>query len=470
MKKFFQSFVFLPLIVASAISFVLYQLNSKAPIEHEKRTYPVKAVNVITAKKRPFRARAMAFGNVEPSTILKAKSELSGKISYLHPQLKKGASLKKGTIVLRIEPTTFKLSLKQNAAGLIGSQSSLEQLKTEEQNTKRSLYLALKNLKVGMKEFERIKTIWNKRLIARSTLDKEEQKVLSLRQQVQDIKGKVASYKSRKDAIRAQINQSKTQMDQSKETLGKTAIRLPFDARIGTVSIEKGEFISTGSVLFEALGLQTIEITAQLPTRQFRPLLSGFSGSAQPSLNLNNPSSLQRLLSKINLEARVRLVGDLSESTVWKGKLVRLSESIDPLRDTIGVIIEVNRPYEGIIPGKRPPLLKGMYTSVELLSPAIARFIVPRKAIHQGRVYIATADNKLAIRTVTPLFLQGSLVVLSEQSSDIKAGEKIIINDVIPVMEGMPLKVIIDTEYEKILGHKALGRKVSNISAAGGNP
>jgi multidrug efflux pump subunit AcrA (membrane-fusion protein) len=453
-KRFFQNFIFLPLIIAGAVILVLDKIKSKPPVAHEVRTYPVKAVEVITVKKIPFRARAMAFGNVEPSIQLKIKSEVAGKISYIHPDLKKGASLKKGTVVLGIETTTFKLSLNQTKAGLAGSISSLAQLQSEEKSTKRALNLAQKNLNVGIKEYNRIKTIWNKRLIARSTLDKEEQKVLGLRQQVQDIRGKLASYKSRKAAIRAQINQSKTQVDQSKETLGKTAVRMPFDARIGAVFIEKGEFTPAGAVLFEALGLQTVEITAQLPIRQFRPLISGIANKG--SISLKDPKNLQRALAKMNLEARVRLVGDLNPA-LWKGKLVRLSESIDPVRDTLGLIIQVDRPYEGVIPGKRPPLLKGMYASVELFSPAKPRFIIPRKALHQGRVYIADKDNKLAIRKVKPLFLQGNLVVLADSDSDIKVGEKIIISDVIPVMEGMPLKPINTKDYQGALARKALG-------------
>ena len=466
MKKFFQSFIFLPLIIAAAVAFVVIQVKSKAPVEHIEKTYPVKAVEVITVKKLPFRARAMAFGNVEPRRMLKAKAEVSGKISYIHPDLKKGGSIKKGTVVLRIEPTSFKLSLKQNKAGLAGSRSSLAQLETEEKNTQRALTLAQKNLNVGIKEFNRIKTIWDKRLIARSTLDKEEQKVLSLRQQVQDIKGKLASYKSRKASTRAQINQSRSQVNQSKDTLGKTAVKMPFDARIGVVSIEKGEFTPAGGLLFEALGLQAIEITAQLPSRQFRPLIMGLGGANKAGINLRNPQALQGVLSKMHLEARVRLVGDLSDLSLWKGQLVRLSESIDPVRDTIGLIIEVDQPYEGIIPGERPPLLKGMYTSVELFAPAQARFILPRKALHQGRVYIATSDNKLAIRAVKPLFLQGNLVVLSNQNTGIKEGEKIIISDVIPVIEGMPLKPIANKEYQQALALKALGKKAlgKNIS------
>ncbi len=459
-KNFFKSFIFLPLILGGAIALVVMQVKSKAPIEHEEATFPVKAVEVITVKKIPFRARAMAFGNVEPATVLKAKSEVSGKISYIHPKLKKGASLKKGTVVLRIEPTSFKLSLNQSKAGLVGSQSSLAQLETEEKSTKRALNISQKNLNVGLKELHRIKTLWNKRLIARSTLDKEEQKVLSLRQQVQDIQGKLSSYKSRKAATRAQIKQSKTQVDQSKDTLGKTEVKMPFDARIGTVSIEKGEFVTAGGLLFEALGVKAIEITAQLPTKQFRPLISGMGKTSNTSLSLNNPASIQTALTKMNLEARVRLVGDSNDASIWEGQLIRLSESVDPTRDTLGLVIAVDKPYEGIIPGKRPPLLKGMYTSVELFSPAKPILVVPRKAVHQGRVYIANDKNMLEIRAVHILFLQGDMVVLDNEKDADLEGKKIIISDVIPIIEGMPLKSIAANDYETGLALKALGKSL----------
>ena len=462
MKKIFKNFIFLPLILAGAVAFVVMQVKSKPPIEHKEAKYPTKAVEVISINKIPFRARAMAFGNVEPKVVLKAKSEVSGKISYIHPDLKKGASLKKGSVVLRIEPTSFEISLNQSKAGLAGSQSSLAQLQAEEKSTKRALSIAQKNLNVGIKERNRIKTLWDKRLISRSALDQEEQKVLSLRQQVQDMKGKLASYASRKAATRAQITQSKSQVDQSKDTLGRTEVRLPFDARIGAVSVEKGEFVPAGGLLFEALGVQAVEITAQLPTKQFRPLIIGLGNPNSTSpISLSDPESLQQALRRMNLEARVRLVGDSNQAVGWDGELIRLSESVDPTRDTLGIVIEVKNPYEGIIPGKRPPLLKGMYTSVELLAPAKPTMILPRKAVHQGRVYIANKDNKLEIRAVNILFHEGDLVVLDEEKDKNLIGENIIISDVIPVIEGLPLKAIEADEYQKNLALKALGKDVA---------
>ncbi|HIO91342.1 MAG TPA: efflux RND transporter periplasmic adaptor subunit, partial [Leucothrix mucor] len=445
------------------IAFVVIQVKSKAPIEHEEATFPARTVEVITVEKMPFRARALAFGNVEPAVLLKSKSEVSGKISYRHPELKKGASIKKGTVVLRIEPTSYKFSLNQSKAGLASSQSSLKQLETEEKSTRRSLNIAQKNLNVGLKELGRIKQIWNKRLIARSALDAEEQKVLQLRAQVEEIKGKLASYTSRKAATKAQITQSRSQVNQSKDTLGRTEIRLPFDARIGTVFIEKGEFVSPGGVLFEASGTQAIEITAQLPTRQFRPLLSGLGNR---KISFSNPADFSRIVSKMKLQADVSLVNDTDKESPWQGELVRISESIDPTRDTIGLVVAVNNPYSGVIPGKRPPLLKGMYTAVEFLAPSREALVIPRKAMHQGRVYLVDpSTNKLMIKAVEISHRQGDLVIIK---SGLKQGDQLIISDVIPVIEGLPLKPILNQAYEKSLRHKA-ARTKEKISRSQGD-
>lgn len=450
MKNISQKAIILPLIVITALALVIYKVKSRSPVEHEVLQFPVRTVEFITLKKLPFRARAIAYGNVEPAVLLEAKAEVSGKISYIHPLLKKGGSLSKDTVVLRIEPTIFEFSLDQSEAGLAGSQSSLTQLEVEEKSTRRSLDIARKNLQVGITELDRLRSIREKKLIAQSVVDTEEQKVLQLRQQVEDLQGRLTSYASRKAVTKAQIKQSETRLAQSKDTLGRTEIRLPFDARIGEVSVDKGEFTTVGNILFEASGIKAVEINAQLPTRQFRPLMMG----RKLIFDMQNPADLQSALSKMQLEANVRLVGFDGNIARWQGELLRIGESIDPTRDMMDLVVTVNNPYEGIIPGKRPPLLKGMYASVEFLAPAQEMLIIPRKAMHQGRVYIAKENNQLEIRSVKVLHKQGELVIIE---SGIEEGERIIITDVIPVIEGLPLKTVLASEYQKQMAEDALG-------------
>ena len=458
MKKIFKNFIFLPLIIAAAVAFVVMQVKSKQAIEHKEVQFPVKTVEVLTVKKIPFRTRALAYGNVEPSTVLKAKSEVNGKISYIHPNLKQGGSLPKGTTVLKIETTTFEISLDSSKAGLASSQSSLKQIEVEEKSAKRSLQIAQKNLNIGLAELKRVKVLVNKRTLARNQLDIEEQKVLQLRSTVEDLQGNINTYASRKASTRAQIKQSKSQVDQSKDTLVRTEVVLPFDARIGEVSVEAGEFISAGSQLFEALGIEAIEINAQLPVKHLRPLASTMSAISEQN-SLQNLGNLQKSIANWNLDAKIRIVGG-NEKTVWDGELLRLSESVDPTRDTVGMVVSVDNPYDGVIPGQRPPLLKGMYTSVEFLSKPIDMLVIPRKALHENRVYVVSEENTLSIRPIQISYSQGQLVVIKD---GLKEGDKIITSDLVPVIEGIKLELIESDKFQKEIAALALGD--SNTSA-----
>ncbi|MBL4612464.1 MAG: hypothetical protein JKY91_01850, partial [Emcibacter sp.] len=235
----------------------------------------------------------------------------------------------------------------------------------------------------------------------------------------------------------------------------RTEISLPFDARIGTVSVEKGEYVAVSNLLFEALGIQAVEINAELPVSQFSPLITELG---KGTLNLQKPEDLTKALSKMQIGAYVSLVDDPRKSAKWTGKLLRIGESIDPIRNTLNLVVAVNNPYEGIIPGKRPPLLKGMYVAVEFYTPPHEMMVLPRKALHQGRVYVATVDNKLEIRPVRILHKQGQLVVID---SGIREGEKIIITDVIPVIEGLPLSPVVALDAEAQLAIDALGKNMS---------
>lgn len=452
MKRILKNFIFLPLIVGAAVAFVMMQMKSKEPIEHSEVEFPVKTVEVLTVKNIPFRTRAVAYGNVEPATLLKAKSEVNGKISYIHPELKQGGSLSKGTTVLRIDTTTFKISLDSSKAGLASSQSTLKQIEAEEQSAKRSVSIAQQNLKLGITEFNRVKTLVSKGTLARNQLDVEEQKVLQLRSTLQNLQGSLDTYASKKASTRAQIKQSKSQVDQSEDTLVRTEVVLPFDARIGSVSVDAGEFVSAGSQLFEALGIEAVEINAQLPVKHVRPLASSMS-PADNQGSLQNLGNLQRAVSAWNLDAKVSIVGG-DKNVIWNGKLLRIGESVDPTRDTLGMVVAVDKPYEGVIPGERPPLIKGMYTSVEFLSQPKNMLVIPRKALHENRVYVVSEESTLEIRPVQISFAQGQLLVIKE---GLKEGDKIITSDLVPVIEGIKLELIESDEYQNEIAAQAMG-------------
>ena len=437
--------------LGAAIIIAVILVKSRAPLEHVAVEMPSRSVDVILAREIPFRSRITAYGNVEPSITLNSMAELSGKISYVHPNLKAGETIPAGTLVVRIDAEDYALSLKQTEEDLKASRSSLNELDTEEKSARRSLELAQKNLEVGEAELARVRDVYQKQLVAKSALDAEEQKTIQLRQQGQELQGRIDGYASRRQSIEAQIARAEQEVQNRRTILGRTEITLPFDARIGTVSVDQDEFVSVGTPLFEASDLKGVEISAQLPIGSMRRLVSHLENRADMAQQFIQTGG--RINESLGLSARVRLVNDMPEA-VWEARVLRISESIDPTRQTLGVVVGVDNPYQKIIPGRRPPLLKGMYTAVDLYAPERPAMVIPRRAVHEGRVYLADASDRLEIRRVDIQQVQGDLVVVRD---GIAPDERVIITDLVPVIEDMPLRVNLAPGVAEYLHRRALG-------------
>jgi len=437
--------------LAAGVVVALVLVKNRAPLEHVALEMPSRVVEVVPARRIPFRTRVTAYGNVEPSITLNSTAEVSGEVSYLHPNLKAGETLPANTLVVRIDAEDYALSLRQTQEDLKGSRSSLRELEADQKSTQRSLQLAQKNLEVGEAELGRIREIYEKKLIAKSTLDAEEQKSIQLRQQLEDLQGKLNGFDSRRQSIESQIARAEQEVQNRTTILGRTEIRLPFDARIGTVSVNQNEFVTVGSALFEAIDLKGVEISAQLPIGSMRKLVSHLENQSQVIRQFVLTGG--RINESLGLAAEVRLVGDMP-SAKWQARVLRISESIDATRQTLGVVVGVDKPYEKIVAGQRPPLLKGMYTAVDLMAPQRLAMVIPRKALHEGRVYIAAADGSLEIRAIEVSLSQDDLVVVK---AGLEENERVIITDLTPVIEGMPLQVTEATEFATEMSQHALG-------------
>jgi multidrug efflux pump subunit AcrA (membrane-fusion protein) len=158
------------------------------------------------------------------------------------------------------------------------------------------------------------------------------------------------------------------------------------------------------------------------------------------------------------MTAEVRLKIDGLPVT-WEARIDRISDSIDPQTRSVGVIVAVDEPYRQATPGVRPPLVKNMYVEVELRAPLRReKIVVPRVAVHRtpdgDRVYIADAEDRLAVHPVTLGVLQSDFVVIE---MGLAGGERIVVSDLIPAIEGMLLAPREDAALADRLRREASG-------------
>ena len=149
------------LVVALGIGLAIAALliKNRTPLEHVAQELPSRPVEAIGVARIPFRSRVTGYGIVEPSITLDSLAEVSGRIAYVHPDLKAGATIAADTVVVRIDAEEYEISLRQVREDLKASRSALRELEAEEKSVRRSLELARENLSVGEAEYERIKDV-----------------------------------------------------------------------------------------------------------------------------------------------------------------------------------------------------------------------------------------------------------------------------------------------------------------------
>ncbi|ELR8743561.1 HlyD family secretion protein [Vibrio vulnificus] len=372
---------------------------------------------------------AIGFGKVAPKVEWKAIAEVSGKVIYRHPRLEKGQVLKAGTEILRIDPLDYQLKLVQAQADLKSSQTSLAKLNQEEQNLKSSLKIESNRLAIANKELERKQNLRKKGLNSQSDVDQQEQTTLSQRKLVLDIENQIALMPDEKRVADALIKVNNAKVDEAKRALEKTIITLPYDLRIAQVDIEQDQVVNQQQTMVTAHGIDVMEVEAQLSIHDMQTLAASLGEFARDESGIPQPD-MTFIQAYIELSS-----GNLSAS--WPAKVARVSETVDANQATAGVILEIEQDYRELNPTSLPPLVNGMFVRAYIEGQANPNWVIPERALHGGKIYLMDEQNRLRIVPVTVLFRRDNHVVIDGELSH---GQKLIVNDLLPAIEGMLLK------------------------------
>jgi multidrug efflux pump subunit AcrA (membrane-fusion protein) len=375
---------------------------------------------------------------------------VSGKVLYLHPNLQTGSMIPANTEVLRIEDLDYQLALKQAEANLVASQANLKEIELTLRDTRTNLTLAQKKLDLAKNELARINMLKSKGSVSQSNVDAQSTVVLQLQQEVQNLENQLATLPSKQDVQVAQVQISEASVTTQLNNLERTRLKLPFNARINSVEVEEGQFVTTGTALFSAQNIDKVKINAQFSLSDFRILAKGFDANRSLIQEAFSNSEDKDVFQRLGLQAKVQLAGQnlLATSVEWQGDVERITGTLDPSSRTLGVTISVVNPYENVIPGVRPPLLSGMYTRITLTGTARPYYVLPRDSLHQNELFLSDANNTLQRVDVKEPLLQGEMVLLE---SGLSPDNKLITSDLFPAVQGMALAPVLDTARQNAL-------------------
>lgn len=436
-RETLKKLLILPPLAVGVIVLLLAIKDRPAP----EKTMPKEAiatVRVIQVPSVTVVPRALGYGYVQPGRVWEAVAQVGGQVVDIHPQLKKGAIIGRGEILLRIDPTDYRLAAAQIEASLRSVQAQLAELEAKGKNTWASLAIEEASLALSRKDLDRKRRLLEKRNVPQAAVDEEERNVLARRLNVQSLKNTLNLIPAERDNLKAQKAQHQAHLDAALLDLERTIVVAPFDSRIAEVAVELTQFAAQGKVLVVLDDIGVSEVTAQVPIGKLANLVP--PGKRIPTHAAEFMKSLPGLL---NLSATVRLrSGNLDAQ--WEARFTRISDTVDPQTRTVGVIVAVDDPYQKAVLGERPPLTKNMFVEVELRgAPRPDQLVIPRAALHDGRVYVVNGDSRLQRRSIQIAFLQTNFAVIK---GGLKAGERVIISDLIPAIDGMLLHPVADNE------------------------
>ena len=446
MKKHIRKIIiFLPIILAVAIVVVLVRTRSGPS---KKNIAEVgRPLRVITAPVVDLRPRSVGYGLAEPGRVWHAVAQVKGEVVSVHPKLEAGELVDKGSELLRINPADYELAVARLKANISQTQAKLDELTAEKKNKQGSLQIEKRSLGLAKKSLERLRELLAKDAVPPDQVDREERSVLQQEKAIQELENALALIPARRQALEATLAAQKADLEQAEIDLSRTIVKAPFDCRLSEVEIEEGQYLNTGQQLFEAHGTGVVEIEAKFRPEQMQNLLP-----LEKRQQFKPGISMEQLQELFDLNVIIRVRSGDWEAT-WPARFDRIREVVDPRTRAINVVAAVDDPYDKIIPGVRPALVRGMYCEMELVAPARPNtVVVPRSAVINGRVFVVDSEGRMQSRIVSVAFAQDDFVVIEE---GLTGGETIVVSDPTPAIEGMKVRAVVDDELRERLVEQA---------------
>ncbi|MEP7093177.1 MAG: efflux RND transporter periplasmic adaptor subunit [Flavobacterium sp.] len=294
-----------------------------------------------------------ATGKIQPEIEVKISPEVSGEIILLN--VKEGQVVKKGDLLVKINPDLYTSSYNRSVSNLSGSKAGLSQSEASFREAKSS--------------YERNKTLYDKGVISKSDWDKA-----------------IASFevaKATKQNAYYTVQSAAASVNEAKDNLGRTTIYAPADGTISVLNVELGERVlgtqqMAGTELLRVANLNNMEVEVDVNENDIVKIKIGDEANVEVDAYLKK--KFKGIVTSISNSASTTLTSD--QVTNFKVKVRILKES-----------------YQDLLEGKPDtysPFRPGMTATVDIITKTKANVLaVPISSVVVKSDTAAVKDFKV---------------------------------------------------------------------------
>lgn len=422
----------LPIAVAVGLVLVGLVVKITSSMKHEKQGEAGQAARYQHLETQLVGPQIVGYGKIEPNIQFDSVAEVSGKITYIHPALKKGEIFLKDTLLLKVDDSDYQLQLAKANADLAAAKVELAAKKTSQLNNELDIELSRHKLKIAQSEYTRLEKLFEQKSLSQTELDRAQQNVLLQQQDLQRNENAKSLLPLEIKALQANVKKAQADVQQAQLAISRTEITLPFTGRIRKVNVERAQWVTLGKSLFSASDVAQVLINAQFTFEAFNEFTGFFN--QPPELTNITEQGMAQYFAVQGLGAKVELLGQSGMS--WQAKIARLSDEIDPKSQTVGVVVAIDDSYQQLKLAEKPPLLAGMRAKVTLTAKPQQFVVVPRAQVRGRYALLADEQSLLQKLDTRDALKQAQYFLFSDHTL---AGKKLVTTDLFPAVTGSKL-------------------------------
>ncbi len=370
------------LLAAIAVTLLIFMTEPKAQQEGATKQMAM-LVEVVNVEKGDFIPVIQATGTVQPVEDVIISPLVNGQVVRRDPAFVPGGFVKKGEILLQIDPSDYRNALELRKSELLQAETDLE--------------MEMGRQEVAEKDLE---------LVGRDSLSSK-QRALVLR-------------KPQLNAVKADIKAARAAVQQAETNLYRTTLRAPFDAHILDQNVTVGSQVAPGDNLGRLVGTEYYWVTLTVPVSQLKWL--------------NFPDSENETGSMV----KIRNQTAWPEDSYRLGYLDKQVGALDEQTRLARILIKVPDPLVQDTKEDLPTLMIGTFVEANIEAKEIKDVIrINRNHIRNNQTVWVMDQDELSIRKVEIILTDSDYAYIGKGLED---GEKIVTTNLSNVTEGIKLR------------------------------
>ena len=264
----------IPVFILGIFLFLAATLMATAPVLEPSSIEKIATtVRVVKIQPKSVQLKVNSQGSVMPSTESQLIPEVSGKVSWMSPNLVAGGYFNDQEILIRVDDTDYKTKLDR-------AQANLTRAEAEQQHNEF--------------EYRRMQSLVKRNLVSRSQLENA-----------------LRAFR----VAEASLQDATANFNQAEQDLSRTQIKAPFAGLVRAENVDIGQFVSRGNPIATIYAGNQAEVRLPIADRQLA--------------FLNIPVSIRGEIPK-EFQPEVTLTAQYAGQTLaWKGTIVRSEAEID---------------------------------------------------------------------------------------------------------------------------------------------